>query len=144
MTDYSHEQNLRLAQQMLDQQGQLNQLKEQLEEARQWARHGYEIGQRHCGWSDHGVAPGWLTEGWPPHIGSCEHLEQMAAFDEALTRVRALCSPEHDTPQFGRLRRAQDVLAAIDGLAAHTGPTVREAAAADRAYWEQRDAGEGA
>jgi hypothetical protein len=60
------------------------------EEARQWARHGYEIGQRHCGWSDHGVAPAWLTEGWPPHFDSCEHLEQMAEFDEALTRVRNL------------------------------------------------------
>lgn len=60
------------------------------DEARQWARHGYEIGQRHCSWSDHGVAPAWLTEGWPPHIDSCEHLKQMAQFDEALSRVRAL------------------------------------------------------
>lgn len=59
-------------------------------EARSWARHGYEIGQRHCGWTDHGVAPHWLTEGWPPHFDSCEHLKQMAAFDEALTRVRNL------------------------------------------------------
>jgi len=59
------------------------------DEARQWARHGYEIGQKHCGWSDHGVAPAWLTEGWPPHIDSCEHLKQMAEFDEALARVRA-------------------------------------------------------
>jgi hypothetical protein len=62
------------------------------EEARQWARHGYEIGQRHCGWSDHGVAPAWLTEGWPPHIDSCEHLKQMAEFDEALTRVLEVAS----------------------------------------------------
>ncbi|WP_218108699.1 hypothetical protein [Streptomyces sp. EN16] len=59
------------------------------DEARLWARHGYEIGQKHCGWSDHGVAPAWLTEGWPPHIDSCEHLKQAVEYDEALTRVRA-------------------------------------------------------
>lgn len=59
-------------------------------EARQWARHGYEIGQRHCGWTDHGVAPAWLTEGWPRHFDSCEHLKQAADFDTALTRVQAL------------------------------------------------------
>ncbi|MGW0014743.1 hypothetical protein ACWDVX_33955 [Streptomyces tendae] len=67
-------------------------IEELLHEARQWARHGYEIGQSHCGWSDHGVAPTWLTEGWPPHIDTCEHLKQMAEFDEALTRVRALAT----------------------------------------------------
>lgn len=66
------------------------QLRDERAEARQWARHGYEIGQRHCGWSDHGVAPAWLTEGWPPHFDSCEHLKQMVEFDEALTRVRNL------------------------------------------------------
>jgi hypothetical protein len=60
------------------------------EEARNWARHGYEIGQKHCGWTDHGVAPEWLTEGWPPHIDSCEYLQQMAEFDEAIARVRAM------------------------------------------------------
>ncbi|MGA5767430.1 hypothetical protein ACPC36_08100 [Streptomyces pseudogriseolus] len=81
----------------------IERLSAELDEARQWARHGYEIGQRHCGWSDHGVAPAWLTEGWPPHIDSCEHLKQMAEFDMALTRVRALvdswCNephPSHD------------------------------------------------
>lgn len=35
----------------------------QIEEARSWARHGYEIGQRSNTWADHGVAPAWLTEG---------------------------------------------------------------------------------
>lgn len=66
-------------------------LMEQLAEARQWARHGYEIGQRHCGWTDYGVAPAWLTEGWgPAYFGTCEHLQLSAAFDEALTRVRNL------------------------------------------------------
>lgn len=40
-------------------------LDEQLREARLWARHGYEIAQRSCTWSDHGVAPSWLTEGIP-------------------------------------------------------------------------------
>ena len=69
---------------------QLEDTERERDEARQWARHGYEIGQRHCGWSDHGVAPAWLTEGWPPHIDSCEHLKQMAQFDEALSRVRDL------------------------------------------------------
>ncbi|MEV0220914.1 hypothetical protein [Streptomyces sp. NPDC050704] len=70
-------------------------LQEQLAEARQWARHGYEIGQRHCSWSDHGVAPAWLTEGWPHHFDSCEHLRRAAEYDEALSRVRALSeSPE--------------------------------------------------
>ncbi|MFI8351348.1 hypothetical protein [Streptomyces sp. NPDC085596] len=65
-------------------------LRAQRDEARQWARHGYEIGQKHCGWSDHGVAPSWLTDGWPPHIDSCEHLKLVAEFDEAITRVRSL------------------------------------------------------
>lgn len=35
-------------------------------DARSWARHGYEIGQRSCTWSDQGVAPTWLTEGHTP------------------------------------------------------------------------------
>jgi hypothetical protein len=30
-----------------------------------WARHGYEIGQRSNTWSDHGVAPAWLTDNQP-------------------------------------------------------------------------------
>jgi hypothetical protein len=68
----------------------IERLNAEVEEARQWARHGYEIGQRHCGWTDHGVAPAWLTEDWPPHIDSCEHLKQAAEYDEALTRVRNL------------------------------------------------------
>lgn len=66
-----------------------------LDEARNWARHGYEIGQRHCGWTDHGVAPEWLTEGWPPSFDSCEHLQRASEYDTALTRVRGLAySPE--------------------------------------------------
>lgn len=44
---------------------------EKLAEARMWARHGYETGQRHCSWSDFGVAPAWLTEGWPQHFPAC-------------------------------------------------------------------------
>jgi hypothetical protein len=35
-------------------------------DARSWARHGYEIGQRSCTWSDHGVAPKWLTDEHDP------------------------------------------------------------------------------
>jgi hypothetical protein len=60
------------------------------DEARMWARHGYEIGQRHCGWTDHGVAPAWLTDGWPRAFDSCEYLQQLTEFDLALTRIRAL------------------------------------------------------
>lgn len=70
-----------------------------LADARSWARHGYEIGQRHCGWSDHGVAPAWLTEGWPLRIDSCEHAKQAAECDTALTRVRSL--PEQPGVIFG-------------------------------------------
>lgn len=43
---------------------ELNSLEDSVTEARMWARHGYEIAQRSCTWSDHGVAPKWLTEGW--------------------------------------------------------------------------------
>lgn len=50
-------------------------LRQQVDEARMWARHGYEIGQRHCGWTDYGTAPAWLTDGWPPHFRSCPNLE---------------------------------------------------------------------
>ena len=64
-------------------------LSDKLGEARMWARHGYEIGQRHCSWTDHGVAPAWLTEGGPHHFDSCEHLKQAAEYDETITRVRA-------------------------------------------------------
>jgi hypothetical protein len=79
-------------------------LREQRDEARNWARHGYEIGQRHCGWTDHGVAPGWLTDGWgPAQFGSCEHLKRASEYDEALTRVRSL--PEH--PEIMDARHAQ-------------------------------------
>lgn len=39
-----------------------------LAEARMWARHGYEIAQRSCTWADHGVAPTWLTEDYPPPL----------------------------------------------------------------------------
>jgi hypothetical protein len=60
------------------------------DEARQWARHGYEIGQKNCGWTDHGVAPAWLTEGWPRSFDSCEHLQRASEYDTALARVRSL------------------------------------------------------
>jgi hypothetical protein len=66
------------------------------DEARSWARHGYEIGQKHCSWTDHGVAPEWLTEGWPPHIDSCQHLKHAAVLDEALSSIRSVHAPvEH-------------------------------------------------
>jgi hypothetical protein len=78
-------------------------LRQDRDEARSWARHGYEIGQKHCGWTDHGVAPGWLTDGWPPHFDSCEHLKRASEYDEALTRVRSL--PEH--PEIMDAKHAQ-------------------------------------
>jgi len=59
----------------------------ELAEARSWARHGYEIGQRHCGWTDHGVAPAWLTEGWPPHIDGCQHQNELAALRPLIDRL---------------------------------------------------------
>ena len=43
----------------------IDRLRAVLEEARMWARHGYEIGQRSCTWSDHGVALKWLTDNVP-------------------------------------------------------------------------------
>lgn len=70
-------------------ESELARVRQDRDEARNWARHGYEIGQKHCGWTDHGVAPEWLTEGWPPHIDSCEHLKRAAELDEATARVRA-------------------------------------------------------
>lgn len=74
----------------------ISRLNAERDEARQWARHGYEIGQKHCGWSDHGFAPAWLTEGWPPHIDSCENLKHAAALDEALCSIRSVHAPvEH-------------------------------------------------
>jgi hypothetical protein len=82
-----------------------------LEEARSWARHGYEIGQKHCSWSDYGVAPAWLTEGWPPHIGSCEFLKEAARYDETLTRVRAaLRNPDAYEDAADVIRAVRDAL----------------------------------
>lgn len=43
---------------------ELNSMEDAVTEARMWARHGYEIAQRSATWSDFGVAPKWLTEGW--------------------------------------------------------------------------------
>ncbi|WUH94541.1 hypothetical protein OG900_33295 [Streptomyces sp. NBC_00433] len=71
-------------------------MRRDLADARSWARHGYEIGQRHCGWSDHGVAPAWLTGGWPPHIDSCEHATRAAGYDTTLSQVRTLASKRLD------------------------------------------------
>lgn len=98
----------------------IEQAEAERDEARQWARHGYEIGQRHCGWSDHGVAPAWLTEGWPPNIGSCEHLKHAADLEEAAA-VRKRVSKEQkaaltDALGMDRLRDWDDILNAARGL----------------------------
>lgn len=96
-----------------------------LDEARQWARHGYEIGQQHCGWTDHGTAPAWLTEGWPPHIDSCEHAGRAAEYDTTLSRVRTLaakrldedeCSPQERDGYHDAMRMVLTILdAAYEG-----------------------------
>lgn len=66
---------------------QRDKAREQVKEARSWARHGYELGQRSYTWSDHGVAPAWLTEGHDPEAlaGPDPH----AACEAALTEARA-------------------------------------------------------
>ncbi|MFL5911237.1 MAG: DUF6085 family protein [Gaiellaceae bacterium] len=68
----------------------LEQPLDQLTEARFWARHGYEIGQRHCGWTDHGVAPAWLTGGWPTHIDACEHSALLAGAEQRIAAGRRI------------------------------------------------------
>lgn len=110
----------------------LDQLYAELDEARQWARHGYEIGQRHCGWSDHGVAPAWLTEGWPPHIDSCEHLKQMAEFDMALARVRALADRLDEFAENALKTSDRNLYAALArDIRNHAAPAATEATSHD-------------
>lgn len=89
------------------------QLKVELVEARSWARHGYEIGQRSLRWSDHGVAPKWLTEGWPTHFETYEdiesaHLKLKAERDELRAAVRMLRRVRDKTIPFTRTRCEQD------------------------------------
>lgn len=43
-----------------DQDSECGCLRSLVLDARSWARHGFEIGQRSCTWSDNGVAPDWL------------------------------------------------------------------------------------
>lgn len=61
---------------------------QQTAEARTWARHGYEIGQRSCLWADHGVAPAWLTEGWPLHFEADPLLEENLKLECALATAQ--------------------------------------------------------
>lgn len=94
-------------------ENQRDDARDKLTEARSWARHGYEIGQRHCGWTDHGVAPRWLTEGWPPQIDTCQHLTELAIAEARIAALRALAeSWEREHPRFGI---GAQVLAALDG-----------------------------
>lgn len=76
----------------------------QLEEARMWARHGYEIGQRSCLWADQGVAPAWLTEGWPTHFEADPLLQENLKLERDLADLRA------------ELARAQRATAALRKL----------------------------
>jgi glutathione S-transferase len=71
-----------------DAETQIRLLREQLDEARSWARHGYEIGQRSTLWSDHGVAPQWLTEGWPNHFNADATTKILTQLDELLLHYR--------------------------------------------------------
>jgi hypothetical protein len=45
---------------------ELEQARQEVQEARGWAKHGFELGQRSCTWSDQGVAPRWLLDSYPP------------------------------------------------------------------------------
>ncbi|MFD8384313.1 hypothetical protein ACFV2X_38325 [Streptomyces sp. NPDC059679] len=97
---YRHDGLYRLPEDDHGPDAEVEQLRNDLDEARSWARHGYEIGQKHCGWTDHGVAPGWLTDGWPNAFDSCEHLKQASELDTKLAEARAalgrvLALPEH-------------------------------------------------
>lgn len=65
---------------------------EERDEARSWARHGYEIGQRSTLWSDHGVAPEWLTEGWPRHFEADPVTKIVCQLDEMLLHYRSRAS----------------------------------------------------
>ncbi|MEU1506459.1 hypothetical protein [Kitasatospora sp. NPDC005748] len=92
-----------LVQQLADAETELGQrrtqvaeLVEQRDEARSWARHGYEIGQRHCGWTDHGVAPTWLTEGWPLRIEACEAATRAEQAEARIAAVRAVAGRDQD------------------------------------------------
>lgn len=77
-----------------------------LEDARSWARHGYEIGQRSNLWSDHGVAPKWLTTGWPSHFDADPVTKVVAQLDtlltESRTALRALLGAATTPPTEGR------------------------------------------
>ncbi|MGW8762350.1 hypothetical protein ACWGN5_07605 [Streptomyces sp. NPDC055815] len=75
------------------------------DEARSWARHGYEIGQRSCTWSDYGVAPAWLTEEQPAsvppvHIGDGANAEDCPACSGTNPPYPFICpgQPQEPTP----------------------------------------------
>ena len=68
----------------------VSELEADMLDARSWARHGYEIGQRSCAWSDQGVAPAWLTEGHAPEsLEPTEDQRRMFGLDEENARLRA-------------------------------------------------------
>jgi hypothetical protein len=99
---------------------ELRDVRAQLADARSWARHGYEIGQRHCGWTDHGVAPAWLTEGWPTHIDSCQHSAELAAAETRIAAVRAIATEHAAGEQYwdaNAVGIGEEILAALDGPA---------------------------
>lgn len=48
---------------------------EERDDARSWACHGYEIGQRSATWSDQGVAPSWLLDSYKPKPPVCKGIE---------------------------------------------------------------------
>lgn len=72
----SRESERQLQQQIDAQAKEIDRLRDELDEARMWARHGYELGQINCTWTDHGVAPAWLTDGWPTHFPSPDQPEE--------------------------------------------------------------------
>lgn len=86
-------------------------LRAERDEARQWARHGYEIGQRSTLWSDHGVAPAWLTEGWPRHFDADPLTKAVTQLDELLSGYRAALARPNAGPDVDESDRLRAELA---------------------------------
>jgi hypothetical protein len=74
---------------------ELDDLIAERDEARQWARHGYEIGQQSCLWSDYGVAPKWLTEGWPRSFDASPLLKAIGQVEDVLMHYAKMLTVEH-------------------------------------------------
>jgi hypothetical protein len=61
--------------------GRMEKLREERDEARRWACHGFEIGQRSATWADEGVAPQWLLDSYKPKPPVCKGIEGATGID---------------------------------------------------------------